>query len=90
MPGVEYMALLALIIASNEPPAMQALALFVFLLLANAVSAVPLVSYLIAPQRTAARVQAFNTWIRARTRRQAALVLGVVGTILLVAGIASL
>ncbi len=90
MPGVEYMALLALIIASNEPPAMQALALFVFLFLANVISAVPLVSYLIAPQRTAARVQAFNTWIRARTRWQAALVLGVVGTILLVAGIASL
>ena len=90
MPGVEYMALLALIIASNEPPAIQGLALFVFLSLANAISAIPLVSYLIAPQKTAARVQAFNDWIRRRTRRQVAAVLGLVGAILVVAGIASL
>lgn len=90
MPGVEYMALLALIIASNEPPAIQALALFVFLLMANAISAIPLISYLIAPQKTATRVQAFNDWIRRRTRRQVAAVLGVVGAILLIAGIASL
>lgn len=90
MPGVEYMALLALIIASNEPPAIQGLALFVFLFLANAISAIPLVSYLIAPQRTAAWVQSFNAWIRARTRRQVSLVLGLVGAILLIAGIVSL
>ncbi|WP_328355669.1 GAP family protein [Mycobacterium sp. NBC_00419] len=90
MPGVEYMALLALIIASNEPPAIQALALFAFLILANAISSIPLVSYLIAPQKTAVRVQAFNEWIRRRTRRQVAAVLGLVGTILFIAGIASL
>jgi hypothetical protein len=90
MPGVEYMALLALIISSNKPPAVQGLALFTFLILATAVSTIPLVSYLIAPDKTREKVQKFNDWIRSRRRRDVAALLAVVGGILIAAGIASL
>lgn len=90
MPGLEYMALLALIISTDEPPLVQGLALFIFLILANAVSAIPLVSYLIAPDKTREKVQKFNSWIRRRRRRDVAALLAVVGSILIAAGVASL
>lgn len=90
MPSVEYLAVLALIVASNSSPAIQLVALFAFLLTANAVSAIPLVSYFFAPTQTQIAMQRFNVWIRARSRRQVAAFLAAAGVALVMIGVAHL
>ncbi|OYN80878.1 hypothetical protein CG716_07740 [Mycolicibacterium sphagni] len=87
MPSVDYMALLALIIASKTPPAEQAAALVTFLLLASWAAVVPLLSFLVAPAKTRIWVQRFNEWIRTRTRRHAGVFVAVVGIILIGVGL---
>lgn len=87
MPSVDYMALLALIIASKASPVAQASALITFLLLASAAAVIPLVSFLIAPARTRVWVQQFNEWIRTRTRRHAGAFIAVVGAVLVGVGL---
>jgi len=51
---------------------------------------VPLLAYLIAPDRTRARMAATHTWIRSRRRQEVAALLASVGCILLAVGIAGL
>jgi hypothetical protein len=87
MPSVDYMALLALIIASKTPPLEQAAALVTFLLLASWAAVIPLLSFLVAPAKTRIWVQRFNEWIRTRTRRHAGLFVLVVGAILIGVGL---
>jgi hypothetical protein len=87
MPSVDYMALLALIIASKTPAVEQATALVTFLLLASWAAVIPLVSFLVVPGKTRIWVQRFNEWIRTRTRKHAGALVGVVGVILLVVGL---
>lgn len=90
MPSVEYLAVLALIVASNSSPVIQLVALFTFLLTANAVSAIPLISYFFAPTRTRIAMQRFNVWIRARSRRQVGAFLAAAGVGLMMIGLAHL
>lgn len=90
MPSVDYMALLAVIIASGKSPLVQAAALVSFLFLASLASVIPLVSYMIAPARTRVWVQRFNIWIRSRTRRHAAAFVAALGLIFIAIGIAGL
>ena len=87
LPTGEYLALLALIAVSNVTETAKASALFVFLFVANLGSAIPLVSYLIAPIKTRTAVERFNNWVLARTRRQVSAVLAAVGLCLIVTGI---
>ncbi|TGD90842.1 GAP family protein [Mycolicibacterium sp. CH28] len=87
MPSVDYMALLALIIASKTSPLTQASALLTFLLLASAAAVIPLLSFVMAPAKTRVWVQQFNEWIRTRTRRHAAVFVAVVGAILVGVGL---
>jgi Sap, sulfolipid-1-addressing protein len=87
MPSVDYMALLALIIASKTPPAEQAAALVTFLLLASWAAVIPLLSFLVAPAKTQIWVQRFNQWIRTRTRRHAGIFVAVVGVLLVGVGL---
>jgi hypothetical protein len=87
MPSVDYMALLALIIASKTPPIEQATALVTFLLLASWAAVIPLVSFLIVPGKTRIWVQRFNEWIRTRTRRHAGVFVTVVGIVLVGVGL---
>lgn len=87
LPTGEYLALLALIAVSNVTETVKATALFVFLLIANLGSAIPLVSYLIAPVKTRTVVEGFKNWVLARTRRQVSAVLAAVGLCLVVTGI---
>lgn len=87
MPSVDYMALLALIIASKAPPIEQAAALVTFLLLASWAAVIPLLSFLVAPAKTRIWVQRFNEWIRTRTRRHAGIFVAVVGLILIGVGV---
>jgi len=90
MPSVDYMALLALIIASKSSPIAQASALVTFLLLASAAAVIPLLSFVVAPAKTRVWVQRFNEWIRTRTRRHAAAFVGVVGGLLIAVGASGL
>lgn len=82
MPSFDYMALLALIIASGAPALEQVAALLTFLLLASAAAVIPLFSFLVAPDKTRETVQRFNAWILSRTRRDAAIFVGILGVLL--------
>ncbi len=60
LPSVDYMALLVLIAASGATPVTQAGALLTFIVVANALAAVPLGCYLIAPAKTHALLGTFQ------------------------------
>jgi Sap, sulfolipid-1-addressing protein len=86
MPSVDYFALLAIIIASKAPPLEQASALLIFLLLAGVGAWLPLLGFIVAPDKTRVWVQRLSVWIRNRTRRQAGLFVAVVGALLIAIG----
>ncbi|CRZ14549.1 GAP family protein [Mycolicibacterium neworleansense] len=88
LPSVEYMALLVVIAASSVSTWAKALTIGGYLLVANVVSAVPLVSYAVAPQQTQSTLASFQRWIRARRRRDFALVLAIAGCVLIAIGFA--
>jgi DNA-binding LytR/AlgR family response regulator len=90
LPSIDYLAVLAVIVASGATPSTQVGALLVFNVVAFALVELPLVAYLLAPERTRSLMAALNDWIRSRRRRGAAAVLVAVGCVLLVAGIAGL
>jgi hypothetical protein len=90
LPSIDYLAVLAVIVASGAAPSTQVGALLVFNAVAFALVELPLVAYLLAPDKTRASMAALNDWIRSRRRRGVAAVLAAVGCVLLVAGIAGL
>jgi hypothetical protein len=90
LPSIDYLAVLAVIVASGAAPSTQVGALLVFNVVAFALVELPLVAYLLAPDRTRALMVALNDWIRSRRRCGAAAVLVAVGSVLLVVGIAGL
>jgi hypothetical protein len=90
LPSIDYLAVLAVIVASGAARSTQVGALLVFNVVAFALVELPLVAYLLAPDRTRVLMAALNDWIRSRRRRGVAAVLAVVGCVLLVAGIAGL
>jgi len=90
LPSIDYLAVLAVIVASGAARSTQVGALLVFNVVAFALVELPLVAYLLAPDRTRASMAALNDWIRSRRRRGVAAVLAAVGCVLLVAGIAGL
>jgi hypothetical protein len=90
LPSIDYLAVLAVIVASSAAPSTQVGALLVFNVVAFAFVELPLVAYLLAPDRTRSLMAALNDWIRSRRRRGAAAVLAAVGCVLLVAGFAGL
>lgn len=90
MPSIDYLALLAIIIASKAPPLEQGLAVLTFLLLAGAFATIPTLSFLLAPVKTRLRVDKVNLWVRSRTRKQTGLFVGIIGVVLIVVGIPGL
>lgn len=90
LPSVDYLAVLAVIVASRAAATTQLGALLMFNVVAFALVELPLVAYLVAPDKTRARMAALNNWIRSRRRREVAALLAGVGCVLLVAGIAGL
>ncbi|BBZ33882.1 GAP family protein [Mycolicibacterium confluentis] len=90
IPSIDYLALLVLIATTGGAPVTQAGLLFTFITVANAVVAIPLVSFLIAPESTRIRLEALRLWVAARTRRDVALVLAIAGVVLTVLGISGL
>jgi Sap-like sulfolipid-1-addressing protein len=90
LPSVDYLAVLAVIVASEAAATTQVGALLMFIVVAFALVELPLVAYLLAPARTRAAMTALNDWIRSRRRGEVAALLAGVGCVLLVAGIAGL
>jgi Sap-like sulfolipid-1-addressing protein len=90
LPSIDYLAVLAVIVASGAAPSTQVGALLVFNVVAFALVELPLLAYLLAPDRTRAAMAALNDWIRPRRRRGVAAVLAVIGCVLLAVGIAGL
>jgi hypothetical protein len=85
LPSLDFLAVLAVILASGAGAATQGAALVVFQVVAFTLVEVPLVAYLLAPQRTLAAMTSLNEWMRARRRREVAALLGAVGAILVTA-----
>jgi hypothetical protein len=90
LPSVDYLAVLALIVASGAAASVQVGALLVFNLVAFGFVEIPLICYLVAPDRTRAGLSALQEWLRTRRRRAVTILLAVVGCVLLAAGLAGL
>lgn len=90
LPSIDYLAVLAVIVASGAAAATQLGALLMFNVVGFALVELPLVAYLVAPDRTRAAMAALNDWIRSRRRSEVAALLAGVGCVLLAAGIAGL
>ena len=90
LPSVDYLAVLAVILASGAAPITQVGALLMFNVVAFALVEAPLFAYLLAPERTRALMTALHAWIRSRSPRAVAALLAGLGCALLVVGIAGL
>ena len=90
LPSVDYLAVLALIVASGATASVQFGALLVFNVVAFGFVEIPLLCFLVAPDRTRATLSALQDWLRSRRRRAVTVLLAVVGGVLLVAGLAGL
>ncbi len=90
LPSVDYVAALALIVASGAAAAIQVGALLLFNVVAFWLVEIPLLCYLVAPDRTRATLSALYGWLRSRGRLGVSAVLAVVGCVLLAVGFAGL
>ncbi len=88
LPSVDYLAALAIILASGAAATTQVGALLMFNVVAFALVEVPLVAYVLAPRTTRAAMAALHEWIRSRRRLEVAALLTAVGCVLLLAGLA--
>ena len=88
LPSVDYLAALAVILASGAAVTTQVGALVLFHVLAFAVVEIPLLAYVFAPGPTRRAMAAVHDWIRSRRRIEVATLLAAVGGLLLAAGIA--
>jgi hypothetical protein len=90
LPSVDYLAVLAVIIASGAAATVQLGALLMFIVVAFGLIELPLLAYLVAPDGTRVTMAALNDWIQSRRRREVAALLGGVGAVLIAAGVAGL
>lgn len=90
LPSVDYVAALALIVASGATASVQVSALVMFNVVAFALVEIPLLAYVVAPDRTRAMLAALYTWLRSHGRVGVAALLALVGCVLVGAGIAGL
>ena len=86
LPSVDYLAALAVIAAANLEAGVRMGALVTFNVVAFSLVEIPLLAYLIAPQRTRSALSNLHIWIRARQRLEGAGLLEVVGVVLVAAG----
>jgi hypothetical protein len=90
LPSVDYLAALAVILASGASALTQVAVLIAFNVVAFALVEIPLLVYLLAPKRAAKAVTALHEWIRSRRRRDVAIALAVIGCAFIAAGISGL
>lgn len=86
LPSVDYLAALAVIAAARVEADVRMGALLAFNVVAFSLVEVPLLAYLIAPQRTRSAMSNLHNWIRARQRHEVAGLLAAVGAVLVAAG----
>ncbi len=87
LPSVDYLAALAVILASGAAALTQVAVLIAFNVVAFALVEIPLLAYLLAPKPTAKAVAALHEWIRSRRRRDVAIALAVIGCAFIAAGL---
>lgn len=90
LPSIDFMALLLLIAASAAPAVAQIGTLMLFLTVGNLATVLPLVSHRLAPEATLRKVEQFQTWLRARSRRDVAMIVAAFGLLIIAAGAISL
>ncbi|EPZ18107.1 GAP family protein [Mycobacteroides abscessus] len=90
LPSVDYLAALALIVASGAAAATQIGALLIFNVVSFALVEAPLVAYMLVPNRTSAALSAVQEWLQTHRHRKLAAILAVVGGVLLLAGVTGL
>ena len=90
LPSVDYLAVLALIVASGAAASVQLAGLLLFNVVAFGFVEIPLIAYLVAPDRTRATLSALQDWLRTRRRSAVTVLLAAVGCVLLAAGLAGL
>ena len=90
LPSVDYLAALAVILASGATAQTQVAVLLMFNAVAFALIEIPLLACLLAPKATARWVAVLHDWIRSRRRLDVALLLAAAGCAFLVVGTAGL
>lgn len=90
LPSVDYLAALAVILASGATAVTQVGVLLMFNVVAFALVEFPMLAYLVVPKTTARAMTALHVWIRARRRHEVAILLGGVGCVFLAIGAAGL
>jgi len=90
LPSVDYIALLLLIATSGKPPEVQVGALFTFLTVANSILLIPIITYVFAKERTIRTLENIRSWVLARSRRDYAILIAVVGVLMVGVGLSHL
>lgn len=90
LPSIDFFAALALIVASDAAVAIQFAALIMFNVVAFALVEIPLLCYLIAPEKTRSTLDALNRRLRSEGRLGVAAFIAVIGCVLLAVGYAAL
>ena len=90
LPSVDYLAALAVILASGAAAPTQVAALLMFNVVAFALVEIPLLAYLLAPKTTAMSITALYNWIQSRRRLEVAILLAAAGCVFLAVGMAGL
>jgi len=90
LPSANYLGAMAAILASGGGPLAQAHALLLFNVVAFTLVEMPLVSYLVAPQKTRAFMANLQEWLRTRDHWEFALLLAAGGCFLVVLGVSTL
>lgn len=89
-PGLAYLTGLSHIDKLDAGPVPAGLLVIAFCLIQQLLLEIPLVSYFVAPEETAGRVDRFRAWL-ARNGRQAAIIgAGVLGSLVVIRGIVGL
>lgn len=90
LPGALYLVALKDISVASDGPGETALLIIAYNAIMFALAEVPLVGYLIEPEATRDRVNAFNGWLGANARIVAATLCGVAGVLLVLRGVVDL
>jgi hypothetical protein len=90
LPSVDYLAALAVILASGAAALTQVAVLVMFNVVAFALVEIPLLAYLLAPTATVRSVAVLHGWIRSRRRRDVAILLSGIGCAFLAVGASGL
>lgn len=90
LPSIDTLALLTLIVASGVTPLVQASAFLTFVAIGHAVVALPIASYVFAPERTRTFLARIGDWVAAHRRQYIATLVAVAGCLMTAIGISGL